>query len=78
MPVVEFSIAVFYATAFACSTIVMTATTHAFTEGLIERSRSKRGQSKVTSVFFGVVPISICMTGFVAVVYGALHLYLIW
>jgi hypothetical protein len=75
VPVLEFCIAVFGATAFACSVIVMTATIKACTEGLIEQSRSKRVQRKVTSAPVGLVAVSIGLTGFVAVAYTTMHVY---
>lgn len=78
MPVPELCIALFCVSAFACSIIVMTATTKAHSEGLIAQSRSKRVQPGVTSPPLGIVPISICMTGLIAVAYTAMHVHLVW
>jgi hypothetical protein len=77
VPVLEFCIAVFGLTAFACSIIVMAATTQAFTERVIGRSRSKRLQPKSIFAFPGIAPISICLTAFVAGVYATMHVYFI-
>jgi membrane glycosyltransferase len=75
-PVPQFCIALFCVTAFACSIIVMTATTKTCNESLIVQARSKRAPRRVAAPLPRLVPISIWLTTFVAVVFTLMHIRL--